>query len=177
MSQRAPSQTHSLPSSRPEPGWLVSCAFWTCLFCSAGSYSAVVLAPKLVTSAELTRVHRANQWRLVELQRQIEYLKRVIDAHEFDPAFARERARSDFELRPADEEEIPVSSHLRLQIGHPESRPARLPDKDPGDPWYLPWLRHIVTRPAIATGLLAGAALTIVLAFTFLNPVGRDPRL
>ncbi|RPI80732.1 MAG: hypothetical protein EHM42_11715 [Planctomycetaceae bacterium] len=176
MSRRVSSSISGESHATAEAGGLASVAFWTSLFIAAGLYAAVVLAPKLIHHAELSRAHRANQWRLVELQRQIEYLKRVIDAHEFDPAFARERARSEFELRPVDEEQIPVPPHLKLQIGHREPETAQRTVREASGPWYLPWLKQIVSRPIVGSALLAGAAVITVLAFTFLNPAPREKR-
>ncbi|MCY2965737.1 MAG: septum formation initiator family protein [Planctomycetota bacterium] len=161
-------------SDRPSGG-AVSFAFWLCLFACAAVYAVVFLAPKLIKNAELTRAERASQWRLIELQRRIDYLERLATAYEVDPAFVREKARSEFDVRPPGEEVIPVPGHLTLQIGsRAKATPAgeRVSDSIPSEPWYLPYLRTLVSRPQLGTVLLTVTAVVMVFAFTFLQKTG-----
>ena len=158
----------STPTTNREPwqGWLTSIAFWVCLFMAAGLYATAALSPKLLAYLALEREHRANQWRLVELDRQVSHLERVIEAQTHDPAFMREQARSAFDVARADEQRIPVSSHLRLNIEaaapEPQSAPRMLP-------WYAPLLAVVARSHGVGNALLGTAAALVLYAFTFLH--------
>lgn len=153
-------------------GWL-SFGFWVCLFLSSGIYALVFLSPKLVAEDQLAVAERSNQWKLVELQRRIDYYDRVARAFQNDPAYQRERARSDFEVRPEGEETIPVPDYLTLQIRggaakKGETEPSR-PDQVGVSSWYVPICRMVVSHPEWSNALLAFAAVVVVFAFTFMQ--------
>jgi hypothetical protein len=151
----------------PWQGWFTSIAFWICLFMAAGLYGTVALAPKLLAYVGLETEYRANQWRLAEIDRQVCHLQRVIDAHTTDPAFVKEQARNAFEVAGADEQRIPVDSHLRLNI---ESAPAPAASRTSSRrlPWYAPLLACVASSHRVGNGLLLGSAALIVYAFAFL---------
>jgi cell division protein FtsB len=152
------------PASRePRQGWLVSLAFWLCLFTAAVLYGTVTLSPKLLAFLELDRQHRTNQWRLVSQERQVAHLQRVIEAQTNDPAFMREQARSDLDVANSDEQRIPVESHLRLNI---ESGNAALPAANPDLPRYAVLLEFVARSHRVGSALLGAAAILVLYAFT-----------
>ena len=147
--------------------------FWVCLFGSAAVYALVFLAPKFCLAFRLEQIEHENQWRLVELQKRIDHLGRLADACERDPAFIREQARWEFDLRPADEESIAMPDNLSLKIDRPVVAGNRGNVRP--QPWYLPALRTVAVSPGVANSLLAAAAVIVVLAFTFLQDVKTPP--
>lgn len=145
-------------------GGLCSLAFWLCLFTAAALYAAVVLSAKLCTYGALQAEHESNQWRLVALEKQGEHLRQVIEAQK-DPAFVREQARADFDMSRADEQRIPVDSHLTLHIGPASgTTPARRVEP----PAYARPARAIAASRRLGNGMLAAAAALVVAAFTLL---------
>ena len=145
--------------------WLTSLAFWSCLFTATGLYAIVVLSPKLLTYLILDREYVANQWRLVELSRQVAHFDKVIQAQTQDPAFIREQARAAFDVAPPNEQRIPVDSHLRLNIElgtKPPARPSR------SLPWYAPLLGTVANSRPAGNVLLGSAAILVLFAFAFL---------
>ncbi len=160
-----------MPSAPPavrEPcqGWLTSLAFWVCLFIAAGLYATVALSPKLLAYLALDREYRSNQWRLVELDRQVTHLERVIEAQTHDQAFVREQARSAFDVASPDEQRIPVGSHLRLNIEVAAPEPASVPRMLP---WYAPLLATVARSHDVGNALLGTAAALVLYAFTLLH--------
>ena len=157
----------SSPAQMQQPastGWIGSLLFWACLFAAAGMYGAVDLAPKLLNYIALDREYRINQLRMIELDRQVTHLNRVIEAHASDPGFVREEARSAFDTAPPNEQRIPVESHLRMNI----ESPAALRSKARVTlPWYTPIVLQIAGSREIENLLLVGAAATVIIAFTF----------
>src|SRR5260221_9799947 len=134
------------PSREAADGWLTSLAFWLCLFAAAALYGTVTLSPKLLAFLTLTRQYQANQWKLVSVEKQVGHLQKVIDAQKNDPAFVREQARCDFDVASADDERIPVESHLRLNIGTGSADLVVVP---PDLQWYSGLLAGIArSRPA-----------------------------
>ena len=153
------------PSREAADGWLTSLAFWLCLFAAAALYGTVTLSPKLLAFLTLTRQYQANQWKLVSVEKQVGHLQKVIDAQKNDPAFVREQARCDFDVASADDERIPVESHLRLNIGtgNPDLQvvPAELP-------WYSPLLAVVARSRNVSNTLLGIAAALVLYAFSLL---------
>jgi hypothetical protein len=153
------------PSRETGNGWLTSLAFWLCLFASAALYGTVTLSPKLLAFLTLNRQYHSNQWRLVSLEKQVGHLQKVIDAQKNDPAFVREQARNDFDVASADDERIPVESHLRLNIG---TGNADLQVVSAELPWYSPLLAVVARSRSVSNTLLGIAAVLVLYAFTLL---------
>jgi cell division protein FtsB len=155
------------PDSRePRQGWLVSLAFWLCLFMAAALYGVVTLSPKVLAFLVLDRQYRTNQWRLVSQEKQVARLQRVIEAQTNDPAFMREQARSDFDVANSDEQRIPVQSHLRLNI---ETGTAGPPVTNADLPRYAALLEFVARSHAVGNALLGSAAILVLYAFTRLH--------
>lgn len=154
-----------LTTHESRPGWVISLAFWLCLFSAAALYATVTLSPKLLAYLTLNREHRANQWKLVALEKQVARLEKVIDAQKNDPAFVREQARSDIDVASPDEQSIPVDSHLRLDIA---TGNADLPVVPPNLPWYATLLGIVARSHAFANLLLGAAGVLILYAFAVL---------
>ncbi len=158
-----------------EPGsWLVSLIFWGCLIAAVGLYATVALAPKLHKYLEIRAQYTANQMRLVRLEREISYLKRVRDALENDPEFAAQMAKVDFQIGRTDTELIPVNPEL--------SRDARdftsgaEPAVSQVEPSH-PFLELIANSHFWRSFLITMAAGLTLTAFTFLNhPQARRAR-
>jgi len=153
------------PSREAGNGWLTSLAFWLCLFAAAALYGTVTLSPKLLAFLTLNRQYQSNQWKLVSLEKQVGHLQKVIDAQKNDPAFVREQARSDFDVADADDERIPVESHLRLNIA---TGSANLQVAPAEMPWYSLLLAVVARSRNVSNTLLAIAALLVLYAFALL---------
>jgi len=149
----------------PWHAWLTSLAFWCCLFVAAGLYATVVLSPKLLAYLILDREYVANQWRLVELSREVAHFDKVIQAQTHDPAFIREQARDAFDVAPPNEQRIPVDSHLRLTI-ELATKPPAMPSRTL--PWYTPVLGTVANSRGVGNFLLGSAAILVFFAFAFL---------
>lgn len=146
--------------------WAISVAFWLCLFCAAGLYASVALAPKFWTYLNLKNEYIANQVRLVSVERQIGYLKRVVVALESEPEFAAELARIDFDaVRPGDEH-IPVDPGLTLNAPLSEP-PSAVPP--PTLPWYGLFVEPLARNPKLRSVILGLSVLLTIGAFTFLH--------
>ncbi len=153
------------PSRETGNSWLTSLAFWLCLFTSAALYATVTLSPKLLAFLTLNREYHANQWKLISLKKQVDHLQKVIDAQKNDPAFAREQARSDFDVAGPDEQRIPVESYLRLNIG---TGNADLPVAPAELPWYSPLMAAVARSRSVSNMLLGIAAILVLYAFALL---------
>ena len=151
-----------LASREPRQSWVISLAFWLCLFIAAGLYGTVTLSPKLLAFLVLDREYRTNQWRLVLQERQVAHLQKVIDAQTNDPAFRREQARSDLDVANSDEQRIPVDSHLRLNI---EAGNAGLPATHADLPRYAALLEFVARSHRVGNALLGTAAILVLYAF------------
>ncbi|MCH7988301.1 MAG: hypothetical protein IID46_04020 [Planctomycetes bacterium] len=97
-------------------GWIVSLAFWLCLFLSAALYAVVVLAPKWHTSQKLNSEHRNNQIQLVLLEQDVKRLGKVVTALESDTELAAELSRVDFGAVRPGEERLSVDEDLRMTV-------------------------------------------------------------
>ncbi|MSR58031.1 MAG: septum formation initiator family protein [Planctomycetaceae bacterium] len=155
------SSADSPNSPRPLAG-LRSVAFWLCLFVAAGLYAAVVLSPKWLVFSALAHQFESNQRHLLELNQRVERLRKLAAALESDPAFAREEARSEFDLLRPQEQRIRFESPVTLDVG-----PARLARKSPQNAaaGYSAWLRQIAGSRRLVDSLLAVAAGLVVFAF------------
>ena len=144
---------------------LSSLIFWICLFVAAGMYATVSLAPKLLAYLDLELDYRFNQWKLVELDRQVSHLDKVIEAQTSDPAFIQEQVRSSFDITRPDEQRVSVEPHLRLniEVAAPTAR-----NLAPTWPWYAPLVAVVARSREIVTALLCTAAALVLFAFTFL---------
>lgn len=163
---------HARHIEETQRDWVIPLAFWVCLLAAFLLYSAVALAPKLSTYLELRSVYRTNRARMVALQRQIDYLNRVVHALETDPAFAAELARFDFNaVRPGDER-IPVGGRLVLDARNPQ--PA-VPAPREALPWYEPPVRLLARDGPLRKTAIVVACLITVLAFTFLHDSQAGP--
>ena len=151
-----------LASREPRQSWVISLAFWLCLFTAAGLYGTVTLSPKLLAFLVLDRDYRRNQWRLVLQERQVAHLQKVIDAQTNDPAFRREQARSDLDVADSNEQRIPVDSHLRLNI---EAGNAGLPATHTDLPRYTALLEFVARSHRVGNAFLATAAILVLYAF------------
>jgi hypothetical protein len=160
----ATSEYPRAPAEGPR-GWFVSLLFWLCLFLAGAMYAAVALSPKLLAWASLRDEHYGNQVRLVELEKQVKYLGRVVDALEDDPEFAAQLARVDFDASRPGDERITVDPSLSLDA-RDESRPRATVDRTA---WYLPLLRQFADRPEFRRALLTIAAALSIFSFAFLQ--------
>lgn len=146
--------------------WLVSLAFWIFLLCAACCYSAVALAPRFLTYLNLKSEQYANQVRLVRLEQQVEYLKRVADALEHEPEFAAEMARIDFDATRPGDERIAVKADLTLDARVADSTTslpiARMP-------WYGPMVYALAKDERTRQLLLTVSIILVIVAFTFLQ--------
>jgi hypothetical protein len=133
---------------------------------AAALYAVVALSSKLVVYLHTRNEHYQTQVKLVTLERQVMYLKKVRDALEHDPDFAAEQARVEFGAERPGEDQIAVDESLHFT---PD------PDFDPKAfrqsilPWYTSLLEVFATHPKTRRGFLAAAAVMTLLAFTFLQ--------
>jgi hypothetical protein len=153
-------------NSETKDAWGASLAFWLCLIVSAGLYAGVALSPKLWMYLNLRSEHNRQQARLVAIEQQINYMKRVGDALESESQFASELARIDFDAVVPGDEHIAVDVSLTLAAplsGPPEAAgPAQLP-------WYSFAIRPLATHRKLRAIVLALSALIVIGAFTFLH--------
>src|SRR5262245_43263996 len=134
-------------------------------------YAAVALSPEPLAWTTLREEHYANQVRLVELEKQVKYLGRVVDALEDDPEFAAQLARVDFDAARPGDERITVDPSLSLDA-RDESRPRTSVDRTP---WYVPFLRQFSDRPELRRALLTIAAVLSIFSFAFLQEGLPEP--
>jgi hypothetical protein len=155
------------PAAEERPGGVgVSVLFWVCLAVAAGLYAAVALSPKLLAWRTVQVERYNNQVRLVTLEWQVKYLRRVASAFENDPQFAAEQARVDFDATRPGDVRIPVAPGLRLDSS--DALP-KFPRPDAELPWYAPLLEAVTVNAELRRGMLVAAALITVAAFTFLQ--------
>jgi hypothetical protein len=101
-------------TDEPRHGWILSLAFWLCLLLAGGLYAAVALSPKILAHLHLKQKFYENQIRLVTLERQVQYLGKVVVALENEPDFAAELLRVDFDASRPGDERIAVDRSLSL---------------------------------------------------------------
>jgi hypothetical protein len=161
----------NMASQEPRQSWLISLAFWLCLFAAAGLYATVTLSPKLMAFLVLDRDYRLNQWRLVRLEQDVARLQKVIEAQTNDPAFMREQVRSDLDVADSNEQRIPVESYLQLNIESPNTGP---PAANADLPRYAALLEFVARSPHIGNALLGAAAILVLYAFARLYVRSHD---
>ena len=142
-------------------------AFWLALLAAIGAYSLVALSPKLLSYIQLRHDYHATQVRLVGLEHEVDDLSQVVDSLSRDPEFVRKLASVEFGASRAGEVRIPVDEHLQLSIR----------DNDPvfelpadSLPWYGSAVYPFAVNNRLRGTMLLAAALTLVLAFMFLQP-------
>lgn len=165
MSQHEPDEPTPSTATAAQ-GWATSLLFWLCLVLAATMYGGVALAPKLLSWLTLKQEHYTHQVRLVQLERKVKYLGRVVDAMENDAEFAAQLARVDFDAARPGDERIAVDSNLSLDA---RDRPAAAPVLPRTASLLVPLLRQVTDRPELRRALLTIAAALILFAFTFLQ--------
>lgn len=147
-------------------GWSISLAFWLTLLCAAGMYGVVALSPKLLTHLVLRNQFFANQVRLVSLEREVNYLDRVLKAMESDPEFKQQLAHSSFDTKRNGSERIDVQASLKLdaRLSEPAGSSAEV-----GLPWYGFLLTGFAENQSLRHTLLIVASVLTVMSFTFLH--------
>lgn len=165
----APPVAHTAAPRNPETvsGFLLSLLFWLCLLAAAMLFASVTLAPKVLEQARLKNEFDAGQHRLVQIEQQNEQLERVVGAIREDPEFAAEMTRIEFDAVRPDEEIIPVEPSLKLgpQLAMPR------PVVPVPATWYQPYLTPLATDVVLRQRLLIGAALLVIVSFTWFQPV------
>lgn len=146
--------------------WGVSILFWLSIVLSATLYGGVALSPKLLQWRQLKVEKYNNQVKLVTLEWQVKYLKRVVRAFEHDPHFAAQQARIDFDASRPGDERIAVDPSLTLDSR--TSKPV-FPKADAQLPWYAETLEMLSTHDGLRRACLISAAFITVVSFTFLQ--------
>ena len=159
------------PTAGAAQGWVTSLLFWLCLVLAATMYGVVALAPKLLSWLTLKQEHYTHQVRLVELERKVKYLGRVVDAMENDADFAAQLARVNFDAARPGDERIAVDPMLSLDA---RDRPTAAPALPRTASLLVPLLRQVTDRPDLRRALLTIAAALILFAFTFLQEPAID---
>lgn len=147
--------------------WTISLAFWLTLLAAISAYSLVALSPKLLSYIQLRHDYHATQMRLVGLEHEVDDLSQVVDSLASDPDFVRKLASVEFGARRPGEERIPVDEHLQLSIR--DNDPVF---EMPADslPWYGSAVYPFAVNNRLRGTMLLASALTLVLAFMFLQP-------
>ena len=146
--------------------WGVSILFWLSIVLAMTLYGAVALSPKLLQWRRLKVEKYNNQVKLVTLEWQVKYLKRVVRAFAHDPDFAAEQARVDFGASRPGEERIAVDPSLTLDSR--TSQPV-FPKANAKLPWYADTLEMLSTHDGLRHACLLSAAIVTVVSFTFLQ--------
>jgi hypothetical protein len=142
---------------------VVTVLFWGTILTAAALYAVVALSSKLVVYLHLRNEHYQTQVKLVTVERQVMYLKKVKHALEHDPAFAAEQARVELgAFRPGDEQ-IAVDESLHF-VPDPDFDPSAF--KDSILPWYTSLLEVFATHRKTRRGFLIAAGLMTLFAFT-----------
>jgi hypothetical protein len=145
-----------------------SLAFWSCLAVSAAMFAAVALSPRLRTCRELHREYDTLSRQLVAEERQVDFLRKVVDALKTDPDFARELARADFGDSTGSER-LPVNALLARNAGPPLPTAAPEIGREGTLAWIpsILWIDALADNRPIRRSLLGTSALLIVMSFTF----------
>ena len=147
--------------------WISSILFWAQLLLAVGLYAAVALAPKLLVAEKLQSDYRKIQSQLVNLEQQVDEVKKVVTALEKDPKLMQELARVDLDAVRPGEERLSLSPDLVLQSGITQ---ARMHETEVSRPWYFPLLAIFAENVKLRTTSLAVAASLVLIAFTFFQP-------
>lgn len=155
----------------------ISFAFWLAILAAGGLFAGVALSPKLVVWFEYRDRRRANQERLVAMERNVNHLERVAEALERDPEYAAELARVELQASRRGEERIPVPAELALKPGAVRGEgsgrnAARAASATPSDAFAVqsrPVLQRLSGDEALRRWMLISAAGIVLLSFTFLH--------
>ena len=154
------------PTAQPTL-WPVSICFWMTLMLAAFIYGSVFLTPKLAVWNKLRFEHQQNAARLVELDNEVEYLERVEQTLRRDPDFLRRLSENAHLIN--DGELIPVSGNLLFGVEEDEEQQTTTSAAAPPLQWLID---RLATERSLRSGLLAFAAVLVILAFAFLNDAG-----
>lgn len=169
MSSSPPAPVLSPPAPTPERSILISLAFWMCLLSSAALFAAVALAPRLVEWHELHLATLERQQQLVELERHIQQLEKVVHALEFDPHFQAEVIRREIG-GPFEGELFPLDKSLTVDASLPNVAGPNVPLVVP---WYIPIFQTLSIPTDWRRRVLWVSAGLCLFAFVAL----REPRL
>jgi cell division protein FtsB len=147
---------------------VVSLTFWLCLLVACVFFALVSLSPKLIVYLSLKSQFEANQRRLVTLELEEAHLLRVIDAIRNDQDFSSELTRIEFDAVRSDEEIIPVSPALKIDV-YDSQLPQSVGDKV--EVWYKPLLMTLAGDNVLRFRLIASSTLLIIMSFVVLQPV------
>lgn len=163
--------TDQLTTTETVSGLAVSLLFWSCLLLAAGLFASVALAPKLAELLRLRDLYTVKHLQLVAMEQQNEQLKQVVQAIQYDPDFATEMTRIEFDAVRPDEEIIPVTASLKL-----ETRGIETPRSQPTLPraWFRPWIALLSENAPLRAKLLGAAALLVVISFTWFQPASAE---
>ncbi len=156
------------PPAPPERSILVPLAFWMCLLSSAALFASVALAPRLVEWHELHLATLQRQQQLVQLERHIQHLEKVVHALEFDPHFQSEVIRREIG-GPTEGESIPLEKSLTVDVAMPAVEGPNVPLVVP---WYIPIFQTLSVPTDWRRRLLWVSAGLCLFAFVAL----REPR-
>ena len=160
----------STQSRTTTQGWIVSLAFWFCLFLAAAMYAVVVLAPKWHTYQNLNFEHRNNQLQLVSLEQNVKRLGTVVSALENDTELAAELARLDFgAVRPGDER-LSVDEDLKMNVQSLQQLTPQYVTRQAGSSELV---RLFSQNRRVRHLTLAVAGLLALFAFCFLIEPGK----
>lgn len=156
------------PVNRPlTMEWISSLLFWTQLLIAVALYAVVSLSPKLMMFVNLRTDYVKAQSQLINLEQQVEELKKVVTALEGDPRILNELARIEVDASRPGEQSITLSPELTLQSRITQQR-VHTPDVALA--WYEPLLATFVENRQLRTTCLSVAAALILLSFTFFQP-------
>jgi len=147
--------------------WISSLLFWSQLLLAVGLYAAVALAPKALVWEKLRADYLKTQSQLVNLEQQVDEVKKVVTALERDPRLIQELARIDLDATRPGEEKMELGSDLILQSGITQKRVHAL---EVSRPWYFPLLSTFAENTKLRTTSLTVAASLVLIAFTFFQP-------
>ncbi len=169
MSDSIPEPIDSPPSEIPSSAvWAVSLAFWITLLLASLMYGSVALTPRLAAWMENRHDFINNAHQLQALEAEVDYLERVREALESDPAFVRRLASAAIAEDIGDAEVIPVSG--TLIFGSSDQIQQRLPEVE--EPLGADFVRRFASDRNLRSILLTSSTLLVVFAFTVLNGTG-----
>ena len=147
--------------------WITAFLFWGQLLIAVGLYAAVSLSPKLLVHSKLETDFLKTQSQLVNLEQQVDELKKVVTALENDPRIIQELARIEIDAVRPGEERISLSSDLTLQSRLTQKRSHAT---EFTRAWYQPLLSIFAEDHQLRTTSLAVAAALVLISFTFFQP-------
>lgn len=163
-----------MPDPTPQPEippraieWISSLLFWGQLLLAVGLYAAVALAPKALVWEKLRADYLKTQSQLVNLEQQVDEVKKVVTALERDPSLIQELARIDLDATRPGEEKMELGADLILQSGITQKR---VHQTEVTRSWYFPLLATFAENVKLRTTSLTVAASLVLIAFTFFQP-------